>query len=569
MSKTNSTEIYDSPLQKSPTGIEGVDDITLGGLPTGRSTLVCGGTGCGKTLFGIEFLVNGAVRYGEPGVLITFEETPDELNENVESLGIDLKELEAQKKIYIDYVYIEPSEIEESGDYDLEGLFIRIGHAIDSVGAKRIVLDTIESLFSGLPNKAILRAELHRLFRFLKNKGVTAVITGERADGTLTRHGLEEYISDCVILLDQRVENQLSVRRMRIIKYRGSLHGMDEYPFLIDDKGISVLPITSLEMEHDVSTERISTGIEGLDAMLGGGGYYKGSTIMISGTAGTGKTSIAASFARAACERGERCLYLAYEEAESQIIRNMHSIGLDLEPCINKGLLKIKSSRSTRYGLEMHLVMMHQLVNEFKPDVVVIDPITDYKNVGKDTDVKSMLTRFTNLLKAKKITILLTDLAHTETIAKTAVNISSLVDTWLLLRDIESNGERNRGIYILKSRGMAHSNHIREFRLTDEGIDLVDMYVGPGGMLTGSARYSQEALEKAEELVSRQEMEHKQRELERKRKILDARIIALQAEFEAEEEEINKFIMQREEKLKVLSSDRDEISKMGQADQRT
>ncbi|MBN2488432.1 MAG: circadian clock protein KaiC [Methanosarcinaceae archaeon] len=561
--------MYDSPLQKSPTGIEGVDDITLGGLPTGRSTLVCGGTGCGKTLFGIEFLVNGAVRYGEPGVLITFEETPDELNENVESLGIDLKELEAQKKIYIDYVYIEPSEIEESGDYDLEGLFIRIGHAIDSVGAKRIVLDTIESLFSGLPNKAILRAELHRLFRFLKNKGVTAVITGERADGTLTRHGLEEYISDCVILLDQRVENQLSVRRMRIIKYRGSLHGMDEYPFLIDDKGISVLPITSLEMEHDVSTERISTGIEGLDAMLGGGGYYKGSTIMISGTAGTGKTSIAASFARAACERGERCLYLAYEEAESQIIRNMHSIGLDLEPCINKGLLKIKSSRSTRYGLEMHLVMMHQLVNEFKPDVVVIDPITDYKNVGKDTDVKSMLTRFTNLLKAKKITILLTDLAHTETIAKTAVNISSLVDTWLLLRDIESNGERNRGIYILKSRGMAHSNHIREFRLTDEGIDLVDMYVGPGGMLTGSARYSQEALEKAEELVSRQEMEHKQRELERKRKILDARIIALQAEFEAEEEEINKFIMQREEKLKVLSSDRDEISKMGQADQRT
>lgn len=569
MSKKNITEIHDSPLQKSPTGIEGVDDITLGGLPTGRSTLVCGGTGCGKTLFGIEFLVNGAIKYGEPGVLITFEETPEELNENVESLGFNLYELEAQKKIYIDYVYIEPSEIEESGDYDLEGLFIRIGHAIDSIGAKRIMLDTIESLFSGLPNKAILRAELHRLFRFLKTKGVTAVITGERADGTFTRHGLEEYISDCVILLDQRVENQISIRRMRVIKYRGSLHGMDEYPFLIDDKGISVLPITSLEIEHDVSNERVSTGIEGLDAMLGGGGYYKGSTIMVSGTAGTGKTSIAASFAHAACERGERCLYLAYEEAESQIIRNMRSIGLELEPCINKGLLKIKSSRSTRYGLEMHLVMMHQLVNEFKPDVVVIDPITDYRNVGKDTDVKSMLTRFTNILKTKNITILLTDLAHTETFAKTAVNISSLVDTWLLLRDIESGGERNRGIFILKSRGMAHSNQIREFILTDEGIDLVDIYVGPGGMLTGSARYSQEAREKAEELVSRQEMEQKKRELERKRKKLDAQIIALQAEFEAEEEEVNKFVMQREQKLKELSSDRDKISKMGQADQRT
>ncbi len=569
MSKINLTEMHDAAFQKSPTGIEGFDEITLGGLPGGRSTLVCGSAGCGKTLLGVEFLVRGAVRYGEPGVFVTFEETPVELSENVASLGFDLNELEAQKKIYIDYVCIEPGEIEEAGEYDLEGLFVRIGHAIDSIGAKRIVLDTIESLFSGLPNEAILRAELHRLFRFLKSKGVTAVITGERGNGNLTRHGLEEYVSDCVILLDQRIEEQISIRRLRIIKYRGSLHGVNEYPFLIDENGISVLPITSLEMEHDVSTKRISTGIQRLDAMLGGGGYYEGSTILVSGTSGTGKTSIAASFASAACERGERCLYLAFEESKNQIIRNMGSIGLELGPLVNKGLLKIKSSRPTMYGLEMHLVRMHKLVNEFKPDVVVIDPITDYTSIGKDTEIKSMLTRFTDFLKRKKVTTLLTDLTHTDTTVKTAVNISSLVDTWLLLRDIEFGGERNRGMYILKSRGMAHSNQIREFLLTDEGIELVDVYVGPGGILTGSARYSQEALEKAEELVSRQEMEHKKRDLERKRKAMDAQIISMQAEFEAEEDKANKFIIEREQKLKALGHDRDEISKIRQADQMT
>jgi circadian clock protein KaiC len=566
LSKINLTEMQDAAFQKSPTGIEGFDEITLGGLPGGRSTLVCGSAGCGKTLLGMEFLVRGAAIYGEPGVFVTFEETPEELAKNVASLGFDLNELEAQKKIYIDYVCIEPGEIKEAGEYDLEGLFVRIGHAIDSIGAKRIVLDTIESLFSGLPNEAILRAELHRLFHFLKSKGVTAVITGERGNGSLTRHGLEEYVSDCVILLDHRVEKQISIRRLRIIKYRGTLHGTDEYPFLIDENGISFIPITSLEMEHEVSTKRISTGIERLDAMLGGGGYYEGSTILVSGTAGTGKTSIAAYFASAACERGERCLYLAFEESKSQIIRNMGSIGLELGPCVNKGVLKIRSSRSAMYGLEMHLAMMHKLVNEFKPSVVVIDPVTNFKSIGNDTEIKSMLTRFTDFLRTKNITTMLTDLTHTETIEKTVVNISSLVDTWLLLRDIELGGERNRGMYILKSRGMAHSNQIREFLLTDEGLDLVDVYVGPGGVLTGSARYSQEAREKAEEMVSRQEMEHKKRELERKRNKLDAQMTVLKAEFEAEEDEANKFIMQREQKLKVLGNDRDKISKIRQAD---
>lgn len=557
---------YDAAFPKSPTGIQGLDEITLGGLPQGRSTLVCGSAGCGKTLFGMEYLIRGAMEFDEPGVLITFEETPEELTQNVASLGFDLNNLAANNKIYLDYVYIEPGEIEESGEYDLEGLFIRLEHAIDSVGAKRVVLDTIESLFSGLSNEGLLRAELRRLFRFLKSKGVTTVITGEQGEGTLTRFGLEEYVSDCVILLDHRVENQISIRRLRIIKYRGSLHGTNEYPFLIDENGISVLPITSLELEHQVSTERISTGIERLDTMLVGEGYYRGSTILISGTAGTGKTSIAAHFAKAACERDERCLYLAFEESKSQIIRNMRSIGLDLEPWVQKGLLNMQSTRTTLYGLEFHLVLMHKLVKEFEPSVVILDPITNFVAVGNEIEVKAMLTRLIDFLKAKNITTLLTDLSHMSETEITGLNISSIIDTWLLLRDIELGGERNRGMYILKSRGMSHSNQIREFLLTDSGIDLVDVYLGKGGVLTGATRSNQEALDKADALVHQQEMELKKRDLERKRKIMEAQITALQAEFEALEEEVNIGSLQEKLRLETLSKNKTELASLRGAD---
>jgi circadian clock protein KaiC len=463
-------------LPKSPTGIPGMDEITGGGLPKGRPTLVAGGAGCGKTLFAMEFLVKGATQYDEPGVFVAFEENAEELAQNVASLGFDLKKLSRQKKLVIDHVRVERGEIEETGDYDLEGLFIRLGHAIDSIGAKRVVLDTIEVLFSALTNQGILRAELQRLFRWLKDKGVTAVITAERGDGTMTRFGLEEYVADCVITLDHRVNEQISTRRLRIVKYRGTLHGTNEYPFLIGKHGISVLPITSLGLDHQVSTERISTGIKELDEMLGGRGFYRGSSILLTGTAGTGKTTLASAFADEACQRSERCLYFAFEESTNQIIRNMRSVGIDLAPHIKKGLLKFHVARPSQYGLEMHLVNMYDLIKEFQPSVVIMDPITDFSTVGNPAEIKSAVTRIIDFLKSNQITgLFVSVIAGAEAADQSIVGISSLIDTWISLRNLESNGERHRGLFILKSRGMSHSNEIRSFELTSDGIKIGEM----------------------------------------------------------------------------------------------
>jgi circadian clock protein KaiC len=460
-------------LPKSPTGIPGLDEITGGGLPKGRPTLVAGGAGSGKTLFAMEFLVNGATQYDEPGVFVAFEENADDLAQNVASLGFDLKKLGKQKKLIVDHVHVERSEIEETGDYDLEGLFIRLGHAIDSVGAKRVVLDTIEVLFSALSNQGILRAELHRLFRWLKNKGVTAVITAERGDGTMTRFGLEEYVADCVITLDHRVTEQVSTRRLRIVKYRGTLHGTNEYPFLIGKHGISVLPITSIGLEHQASTERVSTGIKELDEMLGGRGFYRGSSILLSGTAGTGKTTLSAAFADEACQRGERCLYFAFEESSNQILRDMRSVGIDLAPHIKKGLLRFHVARPSQYGLEMHLVSMYDMIREFKPSVVIMDPITDFSPVGNTAEIKSAVTRIIDFLKSNQITgLFVTMISGEEAADQSVVGISSLIDAWISLRNLESNGERHRGLFILKSRGMSHSNQVRSFELTNDGIKI-------------------------------------------------------------------------------------------------
>ncbi|MDD5101166.1 MAG: circadian clock protein KaiC, partial [Syntrophales bacterium] len=536
-------------LEKCPTGIRGLDEITKGGIPRGRPTLVCGCAGSGKTLFAMEFLMRGARDYGEPGVFMTFEETPGDLAKNFISLGFDLPGMESRGLIATDHVVITRSEIEETGEYDLEGLFIRLGSAIDSIGAKRVVLDTIEALFSELPNATILRAELRRLFHWLKNRGVTAIVTGESGDKTLTRYGLEEYVADCVILLDFRIVEQISTRRLRIIKYRGSAHGADEYPFLIDERGVSILPITSLGLDYPVSTERISTGVPKLDAMLGGKGFFRGSTILVSGTAGTGKTSLSATFAEAACRRGERCLYFAFEESPRQIIRNMGSIGMDLAGWVKKGLLRFHSARPSLYGLEMHLVTFHKVIEEFKPQVFIVDPISNLINAGTSSEVKSILTRLIDYLKMQKVSTFLTDLTHFgSSLERTSEEISSLIDTWLLLRDIELKGERNRGLYILKSRGMAHSNQIQEFLLTDRGIDLIDIYTGAGEALTGSARAAQEAEEKAAELARRHDVDRRRREQERKRKALEAKIADLRAEFDVESEELH--LITEEERIR-------------------
>ena len=481
-------------LSKTKTGINGLDEITVGGLPKGRPTLICGGPGCGKTLMALEFIVKGATLYNEPGVFMAFEEKADELTTNVASLGFDLDKLQKNRKIRIDYVHIDRTEVEETGEYDLNGLFIRLDHAINNIGAKRVVLDTIENLFAGLTNQAILRAELRRLFQWLKDKGVTSIITGEKGQGTLTRHGLEEYVSDCVIFLDHRIVNQVSTRRLKIIKYRGSLHGTNEYPFLIDEEGITILPVTSLKLDKNVSTKRIPTGIPTLDEMFNGKGFYKGSSILVSGSAGTGKTSIAASFANATCLRKEKCIFFAFEESPQQIIRNMKSIGMDLNKHVKKGLLEFHSFRPGLYGLEMHLARMYKLIKDFNPEVVVLDPITNFVSVGLLTEVNAMLLRLIDGMQNEGITLMLTALnsGSTEHIDE---NVSSLVDTWILVRDIERDGERNRGIYIMKSRGMKHSNEVREFIISSRGLDLVDVYRSAEGVLIGAARKARQKQE--------------------------------------------------------------------------
>ena len=543
-------------LPKTLTGIQGLDEITFGGLPKGRPTLICGSAGCGKTLLAMEFLVHGATEFNEPGVFMAFEETEEDLRKNVAGLGYDLKDLSDHKKLLLDYVHIERSEIEETGEYDLEGLFVRLGYAIDSIGAKRVVLDTIEAIFASLPNPSILRAELRRLFRWLKERGVTAIITGERGNGTLTRQGLEEYVSDCVILLDHRTREQISTRRLQIIKYRGSTHGTNEYPFLIDETGISVLPITSIGLQHKASSERVSSGVPRLDTMLGGKGYFRGTSILVSGTAGTGKSSLAAHFVDAACGRGERCIYFATEESPDLIVRNMRSIGIDLAPWVKQGLLRFDATRPTFHGLEMHLLRMHKLVAETKARVVVVDPITSYISLGDPLEVKSMLTRLIDFFKAQQITAFFTSLTEGgSALEQSEVGISSLMDTWILLRSIESNGERNRGIWVLKSRGMPHSNQIREFVLTDRGIELLDVYVGAEGVLTGTARAAQEAKENAEVLLHSQKLELKRRNVERKNQALEAKIAALRAEFEAEREELERDILERKQRAAVLEQD--------------
>jgi circadian clock protein KaiC len=562
------TTLKEKSLEKTPTGITGLDEITYGGLPKSRPTLVCGSAGSGKTLLAMEFLIEGARKYGEPGVFMAFEETEEELVKNFASLGFDLDGLEAENKLIVDYVHIDKSEYEETGEYDLEGLFIRLGLAIDSIGAKRVALDTLEVLFSGFQNEAILRSELRRLFSWLKDKGVTAIATGERGESSLTKYGLEEYVADCVILLDNRMEEQIATRRLRIIKYRGSKHGTNEYPFLIEEDGISVMPITTLSLEHKASSERLSTGIERLDTMLGGKGYYRGSSILISGTAGTGKTSFAAEFGRAACDRGERCIYFAFEESPDQIIRNMRSVGIELQPYIDAGLMQINASRPMAYGLEMHLIMMRSLIDRFEPSIVIIDPISNLTNVGTQIDVKFTLTKLIDYLKLKNITAVCTSLVEHESLeGLNAQGISSLIDTWINLRFFENSNERNRGISVIKSRGMAHSNQIREYLLTDHGMKIRDVYLGPsGGLLMGSSRAAQEAREMAEAVAQSQNTSRKKRELESKLKALDAQIIALISESEIQKEELNKLTSENELRSEVIAKEKSEMARIRKAD---
>ncbi|MCE9613448.1 MAG: circadian clock protein KaiC [Lentisphaerae bacterium] len=557
-------------LPKCPTGIQGLDEITRGGFPRGRPTLVCGGAGCGKTLLAAEFLVRGAVQFGEPGVLMAFEETEAELKANIASLGFDLADLVQRKRILVDHIRIERSEIEETGEYDLEGLFVRLNFAIDSIGAKRVVLDTLEALFAGLPNEAILRAELRRLFRWLKEKGVTAVITAERGREHLTRHGLEEYVSDCVIVLDHHVHEQIATRHLRVVKYRGTAHGTNEYPFLIGDDGISVLPITSLGLNHSASSQRISTGIPRLDAMLGGRGFFRGSSILLTGTPGTGKTSASTFFAEAATRRGERALYFAFEESPSQIMRNMRSIGLRLEPAVKRGLLRFHSARPTLYGLEMHLATMFKEIITFRPDVVVVDPLTSLLVAGSESETKAMVTRLIDFLKGQQITSFFTSLTHGgQALEQSEITISSLMDAWLLLQDLEGNGERNRVLYVLKARGMSHSNQVREFLISDHGIDLVDAYIGPGGVLTGAARAAQAAREKAEFLAGRQDAARRQSVLVHKRAMVNQRIATLRSEYEVEAEELRRLDEQAGTRTHVLTAERAALARLRQADTQT
>lgn len=548
-------------IAKAPTGIQGLDEVTHGGLPKGRPTLLCGAAGCGKTLFSMSFLYNGIVDYGEPGVFVAFEERPEDIITNVGSLNYDLARMIAERKLVIDHIQIESNQYEQSGEFDLEGLFIRLGFAIDSIGAKRVVIDTLETLFGALKDQAIIRAELRRLFEWLKDKGVTAIITAERGDGVLTRQGLEEYVSDCVILLDNRVSEQLATRRLRIVKYRGSAHGTNEYPFILDEEGITVMPITSAGLAHEASTERISSGVADLDVMLEGRGFYRGSSILISGMAGAGKSTVSAHFANAVCERGERCIYFAMEESQQQIVRNMASVGLDLQRWIDKGLLRFSAKRPSLFGLETHLAAMHREVEIFKPSSVVIDPLSALLTAGVSGDVHSMVLRLVDFLKARGVTAFFTNLTHSKNEqAHTDIAISSLMDAWLLLYNRESNGEHNRELYLLKARGIAHSNQVREFLITSEGVGLRDVYVGPEGVLTGSARMQQEAKETAAKLQRDQDAERKARETARRRREIEAQIEVLRAQLAGEENEASLLAGEGVAREARLEADRSDLA---------
>ncbi len=556
MSKGKSSSQGSFSLPKAPTGICGLDEVTGGGLPLGRTTLVCGGAGSGKTLLAMEFLAHGAIDCGEPGVFMSFEEKERGLITNFASIGIDLKQLCEDRKMDMEYVEVDKSEIEETGEYDLEALFVRLGLAIDTIGAKRVALDTLESLFAGLTDAGVLRAELRRLFGWLNDRGVTTIVTGERGQGTLTRFGLEEYISDCVILLDNRVSNEMATRRLRILKYRGSSHGSNEYPFIVDRFGMSILPISSLRLEHEAPSERVSTGIHGLDDMLSGEGYYRDSSILFTGAAGTGKTSLACAFIEAGCRRGERCIYFASEESPRQITRNMRSIGIDLEPWTKKGLLRFEAARVSSESLEAHLLGVQRLVTELQPSLVVVDALSDLLDMGSPLEVKWMSARLVDFLKSQHVTSVFTSLVTGEANeGMSGVGISSTMDCWLHMENVKNNLERNRSLNVLKSRGMKHSNQAREFLITDKGLDLVNIYVSSAGGLMGSARLAQEAADRASQSQRRHEIEDKRQALKGRRESMEAKIAAMRAEFRAEALEVKRAMKEAEQREADLVKD--------------
>lgn len=547
------------PVEKTPSGIAGFDQITGGGLPKGRSTLVCGGPGSGKTIFAVEFLVRGA-ELGEPGVFLAFEESSQDIASNVASLGFDLAKLQSEKLLVLDHVELDPAEIEETGGYSLDGLFVRLAYAIESVGAKRVAIDTLEVLFSSLKDAATVRADTHRLFRFLKEKGITAVVTAEAGTHSLTRMGLEEYVSDCVISLTQSLYDQSITRYLRVVKYRGSTHGTNEYPFLIDHAGFSVVPATSLQLDYTVNDERVSSGVPGLDSMLGGAGFFRTSTVLVSGSAGSGKSILAANLANATCSRGERCLYFAFEESPGQIVRNMRSVGIDLKHWLDDGKLQLRSNRPSLYGLEMHLAAMYRAVEEFEPRTVILDPISAFSSAGSTHQIKAMLVRLFDWLKTRQVTGLVTCLKTGDDDDAT-VGISSLIDTWLEVRELELSGERNRTLYLLKSRGMRHSNQVRELLISDTGISLADVVHGPSGVLLGSAKASDTARQTREQQAMNEDAERHERLLEAKREALEARVTALRAEYAAEEEQTRRKLQSSFATAQSARDDLDSISR--------
>jgi circadian clock protein KaiC len=518
-------------IAKCSSGIHGFDEITFGGLPRGRSTLICGGAGTGKTLFAMEFIVRGARDFREPGLFVTFEESAAELVTNVASLGIDLAQLIERKRLAIDHIQLSPSEIMATGEFNLDGLFIHLGAAIKAVGAKRIAIDSLGTLLARLPNELILGGELRRLFAWLKELGITAIITTELGDTTLTRYRLDEYISDCVIVLDQRVINQMSTRRLRIIKYRGALHGTNEYPMLIDEGGLSVLPIRALNLDYPLTGQHQRTGIPRLDTMLGGKGFYRGSCILISGSAGSGKTSLAALFALQLAREGKRCLYLPTEEAPRQLLRNLTSIGVDLAVPLRQGLLKMQPIRPTIFGLEQHLLNIQREVEHFRPAAVIIDPTSSLTSIGDPLAIEGMLIRLINFLKMKGITLLLTSLTAGGPLEEASMAaISSQVDTWIVQKMVQTPSERNRVLYIMKSRGMAHSNQLREYTLSARGVDLLDVYDSGGEEATGTGRLRQQAHAEAEEKVRSLAAEQGLRARAQTRRNLQAQIAELETQ---------------------------------------
>ena len=542
------------------TGVKGLDDVLGGGIPQGHAMLLVGKPGTGKSILSMEYLLHGIELHKENGVYISFEESEKQIISNAASFGWKFEEMVKKNKLAISYIDMQPEQMRTVGDYDLSALILRVKGAIKKVNARRVVIDGINNLLSTFDDERIIRSDLLRLIREIKEVNATIFITGERGHDSWSKMGFEEYLADGLMHLDNRTDGNYQTREIQVVKCRGINHYTGKSPFIINSEGMSIRPLITADFDYKVLKSRVSTGIADIDNMLGGKGLYRGSTVYITGPSGAGKTSISSSFANGACSRGERALFLAFEESSDQIIRNMKSIGLSLDKWVNEKLLYFYTARATTNSLEGHLDNIMTMVREVEPTCVVLDPISAFRPIANENETKLMLIRLNDYLRARKITTVFTALSSDGEYSEHAdVQLSSIADTWIVVRIMDYKGERNNVMQLMKSRGMSHSRQMKEMYFTGNGLKLQNVYQGPEGVLTGAARIGQEKYEKLKEARNVIEIDKNRKKIERKKSLLEASIEALKHEYEEELEALHAAIEEAEEQNSKIKETRKEI----------